>query len=80
MEDLKGFGARLSQRMKERGLSQEAMTIKTGISSRMIRRYQKGENTPTAYSLGVLAKALCVTVDWLIGEKEDENDGSGVQG
>ena len=47
------------------------LAIKTGMSDRMIRNYQKGTSTPGSYSLKMLARALGVSMDWLMGIEEE---------
>lgn len=61
------FRDRLSMAMKKRNITPGMLSIKTGISDRMIRNYLRGSHQATAYSLKVLAKALGVTADWLLG-------------
>lgn len=65
---------RLSQVMKERNISPGMLSIKTGISDRMIRNYLKGKFQPTGYSLKMLAQGLGVSTDWLLGLEEKKND------
>lgn len=65
---------RLSQVMKERNISPGMLSIKTGISDRMIRNYLKGQFQPTGYSLKMLAQGLGVSSDWLLGLEEEKND------
>lgn len=65
------FPGRLNQIMKEKGLSPAMLAIKTGMSDRMIRNYQKGTSTPGSYSLKMLARALGVSMDWLMGIEEE---------
>lgn len=68
------FATRLNSVMRDKGMTPQMVAIRTGISDRMIRNYQKGAYTPTGYSLKMLAKALGVTADWLLGLEEDAND------
>lgn len=67
---------RIVQAMKRRNLSPEMLSIKTGraISARMIRYYRIGRHQPSGESLVLLSKGLGVTVDWLLGidEKEEQ--------
>ena len=63
---------RLAEAMQRRGLTPGMLAIKTGISDRMVRNYLKGVHHPGGCSLQKLAKGLGVSVDWLLGIKEDD--------
>ena len=67
---------RLIAVMRRRNITTGMLSIKTGISDRMIRNYLRGTSQPGGYSLRMLAKALNVSVDWLLGieEEEQKND------
>ena len=64
------FHERFNRVMKEKNLSPGMVAIKSGMSEKQIRNYQKGQNQPGGYSLKVLAKALGVSVDYLLGIEE----------
>jgi transcriptional regulator with XRE-family HTH domain len=64
---------RLAEAMQRRGLTPGMLAIKTGISDRMVRNYLKGVHHPGGYSLQKLAKGLGVSVDWLLGIKEEDD-------
>lgn len=69
------FAERLNRAMELRGLTTGMLGIKTGMSGKMIRNYRQGKSQPSAYSARQLARALGVSVDWLIGtDKEESND------
>lgn len=65
------FGERMRQAMEERGISAGMLAIKTGMRVESIRRYRRGQTQPEARSLGLLAKGLGVSADWLIGNEEE---------
>lgn len=73
MNELKSFAVRLDRAMKLKGISTGMLAIKSGMSDRMIRNYLRGKYRPSADSARCLAGALGVSVDWLIG-MEDGND------
>lgn len=66
------FASRLSWIMKKKNISVGMMAIKTGISQKMIRKYQKSEAAPGSYSLKAIANATGVSTDWLLGIKEEK--------
>jgi len=63
------FGKRLADIRKGRGLSQRDLATKTGISNRMIAYYEAQTDRPPAAQLTLLANALNVTTDELLGNK-----------
>lgn len=64
-----GLGARLIALRKSRGLSQQVLATKAGIS---IPRLRDAEcfNAATTETLNLLAQALATDVDTLLGRKE----------
>ena len=66
-----GFHERFNRAMKQKNLTPGIVAIKSGMSERQIRNYQKGQSQPGGYSLKVLAKALGVSVDYLLGIEEE---------
>ena len=68
------FAERLNEIMNRKHFTSGMLSIKTGISERMIRKYRKGESYPSGYSLQQIAYGLGVSVDWLIGN-DKQNGG-----
>ena len=65
--------ARLKAKMKEKGLSQRQLSLKTGISEAAICKYVSGARTPHIETIGKIAEVLGVTSDYLLGiEKKSE--------
>ena len=65
--------ARLKAKMKEKGLSQRQLSLKTGISEAAICKYVSGARTPHIEIIGKIAEVLGVTSDYLLGiEKKSE--------
>jgi transcriptional regulator with XRE-family HTH domain len=60
---------RLYQARAARRLSREALSRLTGVSSRSIDRYEKGEQAPSSDVLLRLAQNLGVSASWLVGEE-----------
>lgn len=65
----------LSQRLyglrKERNLTQEDAAKELGISMKSYCRYEKGEREPTAPVLVQMAKFYHVSLDYLLGLKDE---------
>jgi transcriptional regulator with XRE-family HTH domain len=66
--DLKLFtGKRISERRRQRNMSQEELAFHVATNQRQISRYERGENDPTGDVLVKIADALETTTDWLLG-------------
>ncbi len=63
------FAQRLLAIRKSRGLTQTELSKLTGISTRMIAHYETRATNPPATKLLLLAKALKVSIDELLGYK-----------
>ena len=61
------FGKRIATVRKSRGLSQRDLASKVGISNRMIAYYEAQTNRPPAAKLPVIANALKISIDELLG-------------
>lgn len=61
------FGDRMARLRQEAGYSQRALAAETGISQRMIAYYEKQAEYPPTQHLPVLARALGVSTDQLLG-------------
>lgn len=61
------FGKRLAAVRKARGLSQRDLAQRVGISYRMIAYYEAQTTRPPAAKLTVLANALKISTDELLG-------------
>ena len=72
------FGKRIATVRKSRGMSQRDLAGKVGISNRMIAYYEAQTNRPPAAKLTVIANALKISIDELLGHtplsvKEPQN-------
>ena len=56
---------------KERGLTQHALAEMVGMHISQIRRYESGQSQPTLDAIRNLAKALSVSADMLLFEKDE---------
>lgn len=68
------FGEKLSEVRKKRGLSQEDLAKLIGTQGPAIGRYERGIAKPTIEVATKLAKALEVSLDYLVGNSELELD------
>ena len=69
------FGERLAKLRQAAGYSQRELATEIGTSNRMLVYYEKHAGQPTAHVLPLLANALGVTADQLLGmEKIKSND------
>lgn len=64
------FCERLKKMRETRGLTQEQLANKSGITVRMIQQYECGKSKPRYQASIQLANALDVTVSSLLGENE----------
>lgn len=69
-----GFGPRLTQIRKGRGISQEALGQAVGVSQRVIAYYEADDAQPPGPMLADLARALKVTTDELLGVEPVRDD------
>lgn len=60
------FGRRLRRVMNVRGVTQEMLSDRTGISQPMISQYVRGNRTPSIFKLYKICKVLNCSVDDLV--------------
>lgn len=63
-------GQRISQKRKERGLSQEALGEALGVSRQSVYKWESGSTLPEIDKLIALSKLFGVTIGWLLGVEE----------
>ncbi len=64
-----GFGPRLAEFRQSRGLTQEELGERLGLSNRMVAYYERDEASPPGPILAALAQALDVSTDELLAVK-----------
>ncbi len=69
------FGELLARLRQEAGLSQRDLAAEVNISQRMVAYYEKQTAHPPTHLLAILAKALGVSSDQLLGIKEVKSNG-----
>jgi transcriptional regulator with XRE-family HTH domain len=68
------FSKNLVKFRKERGLSQQELANRTGISQRMIVYYENKAVRPPIERIEILAKELHIQISDLIGKNEETTD------
>ena len=58
---------------KERGLTQIALQMATGIDQALLSKFETGERLPTTDALIVLADCFNVSIDYLLCRTENPN-------
>ncbi len=66
METNKTMGARISELLNQKGMTQKQLSLKAGITEAAISHYIKGDRIPRASVLIKLAIALNTTSDYLL--------------
>lgn len=67
------FGERLRQIRKEMGETQDEFAARIGTSKQVLSRYESGQRIPKISLVESYAKALNVSVDFLMGESQQES-------
>lgn len=67
-----GFSERLKESRKQARLTQVEIAEKLGISQPAYASWERGTKKPTQENLVKIAQVLNVTVDYLVGNSDDE--------
>lgn len=67
---LKPLGSTLADIRRERGLTQEALSLATGVHRNYVGGIERGERSPTVATVAVLADALGVSLGDLFTRAE----------
>lgn len=70
-------GQRISQKRKERGLSQEALGETLGVSRQSVYKWESDSTLPEIDKLIALSRLFGVTIGWLLGVEESEESREG---
>lgn len=68
------LGGRIQRMLDERGISRKEFAVMTGLTEAAISRYVTGQREPRAVTLAVIANALGVTSDELLGIERDRDE------
>lgn len=74
------FATRLRELLEERKITQDTVSKMIGITRQSVNFYTTGVSTPTFDKLALLAKALNVSADYLLGLSDIKNPSATVQG
>ena len=80
MQDTSSIGSRLSQARAERGLTQEELAARAGISAKMVSLIERGKRTPGIPTVYALAGALGVQPSRLLDRHDRLASGDREQG
>lgn len=68
------FMQRMKETMQEKGIRQTDLVEKTGIDKGALSSYMNGRYMPNAEKVAKIAKALGVSVDYLLGKEEAQTE------
>jgi len=67
------FAQKLKELRKKRGLSQQELAKRAGFNKMLISKYETERSMPNMENLGKLARALDVTVDYMVFDNVPRN-------
>jgi transcriptional regulator with XRE-family HTH domain len=65
------FGQRLQYLRERKRMNRKALSELCGLHADAVRRYERGEQEPTAHALIALADFFAVSVYYLLGREKD---------
>ncbi len=68
------LGTRIIEQMNRHGLSQREIADKVGVTEVSMSRYIKGDRVPKGTVIACMARVLCTTSDYLLGNDMDDSD------
>lgn len=68
------FGKRLAALLKEKGMQQQVLAARAGVTEAAVSHYIKGDRVPRASVLSRIADALGTTSDFLMNGKEPASE------
>jgi len=71
---LSDLAKRIRGKREKRGLKQQDIANALNVSPQAVSKWERGENAPDIATLGPLAKLLDVSVDWLLGTRDEGLD------
>lgn len=73
---MSSFGEKIKALRKEKGWSQDEFAVKIGVHGRHIGKYENGHTLPNSESLLQIAKALDVSIDYLLLNGQERESAS----
>lgn len=67
------FPERLKQARTDAGMTQANLAAECGLAYASISAYEKGQKTPNVTTAAAIAKALKVSLDWLMGLDDNKS-------
>ncbi|MGN1421509.1 MAG: helix-turn-helix domain-containing protein [Eubacterium sp.] len=67
------MGENLKKLRKEKGLTQIAMQMQTGIEQALISKYENGDRIPPTETLIILADFFQTNIDYLLDRTDNPN-------
>ena len=66
------IGEKIRTARKNMGISQEALADKLGVSTQAVSTWERDENLPETKKLLAIAKALRLSLDYMVAEDQDD--------
>ena len=66
------LGTNLADMRKRKGLSQEALAEKLGVSRQAVSKWERGESSPDTDTLIELSRLYGVSLDVLVGNRQED--------
>ena len=68
------FGEKLKHIRKKNKISLEKLALAVGLTKATLSRYENGIIIPNLESARILAEYLGISIDWLVGLKEEDDN------
>lgn len=72
--DCCALGRRIAEAREARGISKKQAAELIGVSLSVLRYWEIGQRTPTAWSLYQICRAYGVSADWLLGIRTEDKE------
>jgi DNA-binding XRE family transcriptional regulator len=74
MFEFEGFGRRLQQLRKEKGMTQEELANRLGVTGQAVSKWENGQSYPDITSIPTISTVLGTEIDFLFGKRESKTD------
>ncbi|MHC1750701.1 MAG: helix-turn-helix domain-containing protein [Cellulosilyticaceae bacterium] len=65
--DIWSAGRKIKSERKAKGLTQQKLAEKSGVTEASIRNYEQGKYIPTLFNILLIAEVLDLSIDYLVG-------------